>query len=70
MKQTETGTIELDLIPGFIRIYPVFQSGNYLIDIIMIGDIIHHYPELCDFDISLKNPDEEDNPVLIIYKIK
>jgi hypothetical protein len=69
-KQTETGKIKSDLIPGFSRFYPVFQSGNFLIDLVMIGDIIHDYPELCDFDISLKNPDEEDNPVLIIYKIR
>jgi hypothetical protein len=69
-KQTETGKVKFDLIPGFYRFHPTFQSGNYAIDIIMAGDIIHHCPELCDFDISLKNLDEEDNPVLIVYKFK
>jgi hypothetical protein len=69
-KQTETGKIKFDLIPGFSRFHPTFQSDNYLIDIIMAGDIIHQYPELCDFDISLKNLNEEDNPVLIVYKFK
>jgi hypothetical protein len=69
-KQTKTGKIKSDLIPGFSHFYPVFQSDNYLISIFMAGDIIHLCPELCDFDISLKNLDEEDNPVLIVYKFK
>jgi hypothetical protein len=36
----------------------------------MPGDIMHIYTELYDFDTSLKNLNEEDNPVLIIYKCK
>jgi hypothetical protein len=69
-KHTETGKIKVDLIPGFSHFYPVFQSDNCLISVFLAGDIIHLCPELCDFDNSLKNLDEEDNPVLIVYKFK
>jgi hypothetical protein len=69
-KENTTGKIKLDLTPEFSRFHPTFQCDNCLIDIIMAGEVIHEYPELFDYDISLKNLDEEDNPVLIIYKFK
>jgi hypothetical protein len=69
-KQIATGKVKNDLIPNYNRFYPLYQSGDYLIEKIYANDILSNYKELCDFDNSLKTLIDDDNPVLLIYECK
>lgn len=62
------GSFENDLITDF-RFFPQWQKGKYWIDYIDSYSLINNFPMLKEKFIQLKNLQETDNPVLIIYEI-
>ncbi|MDR1339669.1 MAG: 6-bladed beta-propeller [Prevotellaceae bacterium] len=79
-KELKAGKVKNDLIPDYESWFPTSyngytsQSNNCLIECIVpewiVSEEYGYYRGLCKLDESLKDLNEDDNPVLVIYEFK
>jgi len=66
-----TGVVNNDLIENF-RFFPQWGNDNYLIEMLYPEHLLNHFaesPQFADF-IDLSELREDDNPLIIIYKLR
>jgi hypothetical protein len=76
-KEMKAGKVKNDLIPDYESWFPAIctsQSNNCLIECIapewIVSEEYGYHRGLCKLDESLKDLNEDDNPVLLIYEFK
>ena len=68
-KQATSGIVKNDLIKDF-RFFPRWGNGNYLIEEVASYHITEDFMFLSNYNEQLKDIQEDDNSVIIIYTLK
>jgi hypothetical protein len=69
-KTAKSGKVKNDLIRDYERFFPISQSDNSLIESIEAKWVLDYFQGLNELNESLKDLQEDDNPVLVIYEFK